>query len=59
MSRATQVGLALLGASLILGVLGDALFQGQPLGLNVGVSRSRATQSLQRHRTDLARIAGG
>jgi hypothetical protein len=37
MSRASRVGLALLASAVVLGVLGDALFQGQRLGLNVGV----------------------
>jgi hypothetical protein len=35
MSRASRVGLALIAAATALGILGDALFQGQPLGLNV------------------------
>lgn len=35
MSRETRLGIALAGAALALGVLGDALFQGQSLGLNV------------------------
>lgn len=30
-------GIAIVGAALVLAVLGDALFQGQPLGLNVAV----------------------
>lgn len=34
MSRATKVGLSLAASALLLGVLGDLLFQGQPLGLN-------------------------
>src|SRR5919204_4541916 len=37
MSRATSLGLALVGSSVLLGVLGDALFEGQALGLNVGL----------------------
>jgi Domain of unknown function (DUF4173) len=37
MSRASRVGLALLASATALGILGDALLQGQPLGLNVGV----------------------
>jgi hypothetical protein len=37
MSRASTVGLALLASAVILGILGDALFQGQQLGLNVVV----------------------
>ncbi len=35
MSRATKAGIALAGSALALGVLGDVLFQGQWLGLNV------------------------
>jgi hypothetical protein len=35
MSRRTRLGVALVVAALLLGVLGDLLFQGQPLGLNV------------------------
>ena len=35
MSRSSRVGLALLASAGALGILGDALFQGQPLGLNV------------------------
>ena len=35
MSRETKVGLALIVAAVGLGSFGDALFQGQPLGLNV------------------------
>ena len=35
MSRETKVGISLAGSALGLGVLGDALFQGQWLGLNV------------------------
>lgn len=34
MSRGTRVGIALAGAALVLGVLGDFLFQGQLPGLN-------------------------
>src|ERR671934_314483 len=34
-SGGTRLGLALLGAALLQGVLGDVLFQGVPLGLNV------------------------
>jgi hypothetical protein len=37
MSRGTKLGIALAGSALVLGVLGDGLFQGQPLGLNVGL----------------------
>src|SRR6266511_1465929 len=37
MSRASRVGLALLASAVVLGVLGDALFQGQRLGSNVGI----------------------
>src|SRR5919204_3431404 len=35
MSRGSRVALALVASAAILGILGDALFQGQPLGLNV------------------------
>ncbi len=35
MSRETRLGVALMGCALTLGLLGDALFQGQALGLNV------------------------
>src|SRR5919199_5560393 len=35
MSRSSTVGLALLASAVGLGILGDALFQGQALGLNV------------------------
>src|SRR5919199_3673847 len=34
-SNGTRLGLALLGAALLQGVLGDVLFHGVPLGLNV------------------------
>jgi hypothetical protein len=37
MARETKVALALVGSALPLGVLGDVLFQGEPLGLNVAV----------------------
>jgi hypothetical protein len=37
MSRETRVGLAVVGAALALGVLGDALFHGQALGVDVSV----------------------
>lgn len=37
MSRGTRIGIALAGVALVLGVLGDALFQGQAFGLNVPV----------------------
>jgi hypothetical protein len=37
MSRETKVGIVLAGSALALGVLGDLLFQGQPLGLNVAI----------------------
>ena len=37
MSRGTRLGIALVGSALVLGVLGDTLFQGRPLGLNVGL----------------------
>jgi hypothetical protein len=36
-SRETKVGIALAGSGLALGVLGDWLFQGQPLGLNIAL----------------------
>jgi len=35
MSRETRLGVALVASALALGLLGDALFQGQALGLNV------------------------
>src|SRR6266545_7314284 len=35
MSRETRLGIALAGSALALGALGDALFQGQGLGLNM------------------------
>jgi hypothetical protein len=35
MSRETRLAIALAGSALALGVLGDVLFQGQPLGLNM------------------------
>jgi hypothetical protein len=35
MSAATRLGLAVIGSALVLGILGDALFQGQALGLDV------------------------
>ena len=34
MSRQTRVGVGVVGGSLVLGALGDWLFQGQALGLN-------------------------
>lgn len=37
MARETKLALALVGSALALGVLGDVLFQGKPLGLNVAV----------------------
>src|SRR4029453_6294779 len=37
MSRGTRLGIALMGSALGLGVLGDVLFEGQPLGVNVAV----------------------
>src|SRR5436190_2137713 len=37
MARETKVGIALAGSALGLGILGDVLFQGQPLGLNVAL----------------------
>src|SRR5918912_3896983 len=37
MSRESRIGLALLGFSLGLGLLGDFLFHGRPLGLNVAI----------------------
>jgi Domain of unknown function (DUF4173) len=36
-SRGTKLGLSLVAAALALGLFGDLLFQGQPLGLNVAV----------------------
>jgi hypothetical protein len=35
MSRESRLGIALLGSAVTLGLLGDVLFQDQPLGLNV------------------------
>lgn len=46
MSRATRLGAALAGSALVLGLLGDALFQGQPLGLNVPLWTSAFTAAL-------------
>ena len=37
MSRETKVALGLAASAVALGILGDALFQGEPLGLNVGL----------------------
>lgn len=37
MSREKRLGLALLASAVALGVLGDLLFHGRPLGLNVGL----------------------
>jgi hypothetical protein len=37
MTRGTKAGIGLAGSALGLGVLGDVLFQGRPLGLNVGL----------------------
>ena len=37
MSRGTKLGIALVGSALALGVLGDALVQGQRLGVNVAI----------------------
>src|SRR5258705_11904969 len=37
MSRGTRLGIALVGSALVLGVLADLLFQGRPLGVNVGL----------------------
>src|SRR5947207_4009306 len=37
MSRRTRLGIALAATALALGVLGDVLFQGRPLGLNVAL----------------------
>jgi Domain of unknown function (DUF4173) len=37
MSPRTRLGIALVCVALVLGVLGDVLFQGQPLGLNVAL----------------------
>ncbi len=35
MNADTRLGLGVIGGALALGILGDALFQGQALGLNV------------------------
>jgi Domain of unknown function (DUF4153) len=37
MSRESKLGIALLGSAGVLGIAGDALFQDQPLGLNVAL----------------------
>jgi hypothetical protein len=37
MSQRTRLGIALAATALVLGVFGDALFQGQSLGLNVAI----------------------
>jgi hypothetical protein len=39
-------GIAVVGAALVLGVAGDALFQGQPLGLNVAIWAAAFTLAL-------------
>src|SRR4051794_25643572 len=46
MSRRTRLGIALAVGAVVLGVLGDALFQGQPLGLNVWLWVSAFTVAL-------------
>lgn len=53
MSRGTRLGVALGGFALALGLLGDALFQGQALGLNVPLWMVAFTVAL----TVLLRIA--
>lgn len=53
MSRGTRVGIALAGVALLLGVFGDVLFQGQPLGLNVALWAAAFVVAL----TALIRIA--
>jgi hypothetical protein len=53
MSRGTRLGVALAGSALALGLLGDALFQGQALGLNVPLWTVAFTAAL----TVLLRIA--
>ena len=37
MSRESRLAIALIGSAAVLGVLGDVLFNGQPLGLNVAL----------------------
>ena len=37
MGRETKIGIALAGSALALGILGDVLFQGQWLGLNLAI----------------------
>jgi hypothetical protein len=53
MSSGTRLGIALAGAALVLGVIGDLLFQGQPLGLNVALWTTAFTVAL----TALLRLA--
>jgi hypothetical protein len=53
MSRGTRLGVALAGSALALGLLGDALFQGQALGLNVPLWTVAFTAAL----TVLLRVA--
>jgi Domain of unknown function (DUF4173) len=53
MSRGTRLGVALGGSALALGLLGDALFQGQAFGLNVPLWTVAFTAAL----TVLLRIA--
>src|SRR5437868_9428632 len=55
MSRETRLGVALAGSALALGVLGDVLFQSQPLGVNVLVWTALFVVAL----TVLLRIARG
>src|SRR5215212_5737065 len=53
MSRGTSLGIALAGSALVLGVLGDVLFQGQALGLNVAIWTAAFVVAL----TGLLRVA--
>ncbi|MFL5944797.1 MAG: DUF4153 domain-containing protein [Gaiellaceae bacterium] len=53
MSRGTKVGMALAAVALLLGILGDFLLQGQPLGLNVALWTTAFVVAL----TALIRIA--
>lgn len=46
MSRGTRLGIALACTALVLGILGDVLFQEQPLGLNVALWATAFTAAL-------------